>query len=230
MGDAVNDIRITNLQKIYGKGNSSIQVLKGINLVIPKNQFVTLMGASGSGKSTLLHILAGIDRPDFGDIEIFGKSLASMNEAEITRYRRESIGIIFQFFHLLPYLNALENVALPLYLSGEGKKNSHRKAMEALESVGLKDRVTHKPSELSGGEQQRVAIARAIAPSPSLILADEPTGNLDSANAEATLKLLLDLQKLKKLTVFMVTHDNSIGSLGTMRIRMKDGNLESWEL
>lgn len=230
MGDAVNDIRITNLQKIYGTGNSSIQVLKGINLVIPKNQFVTLMGASGSGKSTLLHILAGIDRPDFGDIEIFGKSLASMNEAEITRYRRESIGIIFQFFHLLPYLNALENVALPLYLSGEGKKNSHRKAMEALESVGLKDRVTHKPSELSGGEQQRVAIARAIAPSPSLILADEPTGNLDSANAEATLKLLLDLQKLKKLTVFMVTHDNSIGSLGTMRIRMKDGNLESWEL
>lgn len=230
MGDDMNDIRITNLQKIYGKGNSSIQVLKGINLVIPKNQFVTLMGASGSGKSTLLHILAGIDRPDFGDIEIFGKSLASMNESEITRYRRESIGIIFQFFHLLPYLSALENVALPLYLSGEGKKKSHWKAMEALEAVGLRDRVSHKPSELSGGEQQRVAIARAIAPSPSLILADEPTGNLDSANAAATLKLLLDLQKLKKLTVFMVTHDNSIGSLGTMRIRMKDGNLESWEL
>jgi ABC-type lipoprotein export system ATPase subunit len=230
VGDAVNDIRISNLQKIYGKGNSSIQVLKGINLVIPRNQFVTLMGASGSGKSTLLHILAGIDRPDFGDIEIFGNSLATMNETEITRYRRESIGIIFQFFHLLPYLSALENVSLPLYLSGKGKKQSHLKAMEALESVGLKDRVSHKPSELSGGEQQRVAIARAIAPSPSLILADEPTGNLDSANASATLKLLLDLQRLKNLTVFMVTHDNSIGSLGTMRIRMKDGNLESWEL
>jgi lipoprotein-releasing system ATP-binding protein len=230
VGEKMNEIRITNLQKIYGAGNSSLQVLKGINLVIPQNQFVTLMGASGSGKSTLLHILAGIDRPDSGDIEIFGKSLATMNETELTRYRRESIGIIFQFFHLLPYLSALENVSLPLYLSGEGKKQSHFKALEALESVGLKDRVSHKPSELSGGEQQRVAIARAIAPCPSLILADEPTGNLDSANAAATLKLLLDLQKLKKLTVFMVTHDNSIGSLGTMRIRMKDGNLESWEL
>jgi ABC-type lipoprotein export system ATPase subunit len=227
--DAMKEIIITDLQKNYGRGNSTIKVLRGINLVIPQNQFVTLMGASGSGKSTLLHILAGIDRPDFGDVNMFGKSLASMNEDDITKYRRESIGIIFQFFHLLPYLSALENVSLPLYLSGKGKKESHFKATEALESVGLKDRVYHKPSELSGGEQQRVAIARAIAPSPSLILADEPTGNLDSENATATLKLLLDLQKSKKLTLFMVTHDSAIGNMGTMKIRIKDGNLANWE-
>ncbi len=225
----MKEIIITDLQKNYGRGNSTIKVLRGINLVIPQNQFVTLMGASGSGKSTLLHILAGIDRPDFGDVNMFGKSLASMNEDDITKYRRESIGIIFQFFHLLPYLSALENVSLPLYLSGKGKKESHFKATEALESVGLKDRVYHKPSELSGGEQQRVAIARAIAPSPSLILADEPTGNLDSENAAATLKLLLDLQKFKKLTLFMVTHDSAIGNMGTMKIRIKDGNLANWE-
>ena len=225
----MKEIIITDLQKNYGRGNSTIKVLRGINLVIPQNQFVTLMGASGSGKSTLLHILAGIDRPDFGDVNMFGKSLASMNEDDITKYRRESIGIIFQFFHLLPYLSALENVSLPLYLSGKGKKESHFKATEALESVGLKDRVYHKPSELSGGEQQRVAIARAIAPSPSLILADEPTGNLDSENATATLKLLLDLQKSKKLTLFMVTHDSAIGNMGTMKIRIKDGNLANWE-
>ena len=225
----MREIIITDLQKNYGRGNSTIKVLRGINLVIPQNQFVTLMGASGSGKSTLLHILAGIDRPDFGDVNMFGKSLASMNEDDITKYRRESIGIIFQFFHLLPYLSALENVSLPLYLSGKGKKESHFKATEALESVGLKDRVYHKPSELSGGEQQRVAIARAIAPSPSLILADEPTGNLDSENATATLKLLLDLQKSKKLTLFMVTHDSAIGNMGTMKIRIKDGNLANWE-
>ena len=229
MDDAMKEIIITDLQKNYGRGNSTIKVLRGINLVIPQNQFVTLMGASGSGKSTLLHILAGIDRPDFGDVNMFGKSLASMNEDDITKYRRESIGIIFQFFHLLPYLSALENVSLPLYLSGKGKKESHFKATEALESVGLKDRVYHKPSELSGGEQQRVAIARAIAPSPSLILADEPTGNLDSENATATLKLLLDLQKSKKLTLFMVTHDSAIGNMGTMKIRIKDGNLVNWE-
>jgi putative ABC transport system ATP-binding protein/lipoprotein-releasing system ATP-binding protein len=225
----MKEIIITDLQKNYGIGNSAIKVLRGINLVVPQNQFVTLMGASGSGKSTLLHILAGIDRPDFGDVNMFGKSLASMNEDQITKYRRESIGIIFQFFHLLPYLSALENVSLPLYLSGKGKKESHFKATEALESVGLRDRVSHKPSELSGGEQQRVAIARAIAPSPSLILADEPTGNLDSENAAATLKLLLDLQKSKKLTLFMVTHDSAIGNMGTMKIRMKDGSLANWE-
>ena len=224
----MNEIKITGLHKKYGAGNSSIHVLKGINLTVPQNHFVTLMGQSGSGKSTLLHILAGIDRPDSGDVNIFGKTLSSMDEKSITIYRRNVIGVIFQFFNLLPYLTALENVSIPLYLSGNGKKEAHLKAMEALDSVGLHDRVNHKPSELSGGEQQRVAIARALAPRPLLILADEPTGNLDSENAQSVLNLLLDLQKNKKLTLFMVTHDTSIGNLGSIKIKMKDGNIENW--
>ena len=225
----MGEIKLHGLEKTYGEGSSSIHVLKGITLDIPHNQFVTLMGPSGSGKSTLLHILAGIDRPDKGDVELFGHSLASMDETALTIYRRNVIGIIFQFFNLLPYLSALENVSLPLYLAGKGKKESHKKAIEALESVGLQDRINHRPSELSGGEQQRVAIARSISNSPSLILADEPTGNLDSANAKIVLELLMKLQKEKKMTIFMVTHDILIGSMGTLRIKMKDGNLESWE-
>jgi len=225
----MGEIKLRGLEKTYGEGTSSIHVLKGITLDIPHNQFVTLMGPSGSGKSTLLHILAGIDRPDMGDVELFGHSLASMDETDLTIYRRNIIGIIFQFFNLLPYLSALENVSLPLYLAGKGKKESHKKAIEALESVGLQDRINHRPSELSGGEQQRVAIARSISNSPSLILADEPTGNLDSANAKIVLELLMKLQKEKKMTIFMVTHDTLIGSMGTLRIKMKDGNLESWE-
>ena len=225
----MGEIKLRGLEKTYGEGTSSIHVLKGITLDIPHNQFVTLMGPSGSGKSTLLHILAGIDRPDKGDVELFGHSLASMDETDLTIYRRNIIGIIFQFFNLLPYLSALENVSLPLYLAGKGKKESHKKAIEALESVGLQDRINHRPSELSGGEQQRVAIARSISNSPSLILADEPTGNLDSANAKIVLELLMKLQKEKKMTIFMVTHDTLIGSMGTLRIKMKDGNLESWE-
>lgn len=225
----MGEIRIQDLRKAYGSGTSSIQVLKGIELTIPENQFVTLMGPSGSGKSTLLHILAGIDRPDSGDIELFGHSLAQMNESEITTYRRSVIGVIFQFFNLLPYLTAIENVSVPLYLSGKGRKESHRRAEEVLESVGLKERLGHKPSELSGGEQQRVAIARALAPKPRLVLADEPTGNLDSENAHAIMNLLLELQKSNLLTLFMVTHDPEIGRLGNIRIRMKDGSLEAWE-
>lgn len=225
----MGEVKLKSLEKTYGIGSSAIHVLKGITLEIPHNQFVTLMGPSGSGKSTLLHILAGIDRPDRGDVELFGKSLASMDESALTIYRRSIIGIIFQFFNLLPYLSALENVSLPLYLSGKGKKESHKKAIEALESVGLQDRMNHKPSELSGGEQQRVAIARSISNSPSLILADEPTGNLDSTNAMIVLDLLKKLQREKKITIFMVTHDSLIGSMGTMRIKMKDGNIESWE-
>jgi lipoprotein-releasing system ATP-binding protein len=225
----MGEIKLRGLEKTYGEGSSSIHVLKGITLDIPHNQFVTLMGPSGSGKSTLLHILAGIDRPDKGDVELFGHSLASMDETALTIYRRNIIGIIFQFFNLLPYLSALENVSLPLYLAGKGKKESHEKAIDALESVGLQDRINHRPSELSGGEQQRVAIARSLSNSPSLILADEPTGNLDSANAKIVLELLMKLQKDKKITIFMVTHDILIGSMGTLRIKMKDGNLESWE-
>ncbi|GIM20686.1 lipoprotein ABC transporter ATP-binding protein LolD [Leptospira borgpetersenii] len=193
---------------------------------IPSSSVITLMGPSGSGKSTFLNILSGIDKPDFGEVFVNGKSLHLMNEKELTKYRREETGIVFQFFHLLSYLNALENVAVPLYISGISKTQARNAAEEALEKVGLSSRKFHKPDELSGGEQQRVAIARALCKRPSLILADEPTGNLDTKNAENVIQLLIDLQKQHGFTLFIVTHDQKLGSLGEFRLKMTDGTLE----
>ncbi|RHX84419.1 ABC transporter ATP-binding protein [Leptospira stimsonii] len=220
-------IRISLLKKSYQSGKLQTPVLKGVNLDIPSESVITLMGPSGSGKSTFLNILSGIDTPDSGEIFVNGHPLHSMNETELTKYRREQTGIIFQFFHLLPYLSALENVAVPLYISGIGKKEAQKKAKEALEKVGLEARISHKPDELSGGEQQRVAIARAVCKSPSLILADEPTGNLDTKNAENVIRLLMDLQKKQKFTLLIVTHDQNLGSLGEFKLKMADGVLVS---
>ncbi|MBM9575983.1 ABC transporter ATP-binding protein [Leptospira sp. 201903070] len=220
-----NRIRISQLTKSYQSGRLQTSVLKGLNLDIPSESVITLMGPSGSGKSTFLNILSGIDTPDSGEIFVNGHPLHSMNEKELTKYRREETGIIFQFFHLLPYLSALENVAVPLYISGIGKKQAQEKAKEALEKVGLKTRILHKPDELSGGEQQRVAIARAVCKKPSLILADEPTGNLDTKNAEKVIRLLTDLQKKERFTLLIVTHDQNLGSLGEFRLKMADGIL-----
>ncbi|WP_036093897.1 ABC transporter ATP-binding protein [Leptospira weilii] len=218
-------IRISNLRKSYQSGKLQTEVLKGLELNIPSSSVITLMGPSGSGKSTFLNILSGIDKPDSGEVFVNGKSLHLMNEKELTKYRREETGIVFQFFHLLPYLNALENVAVPLYISGIGKKQARNTAEEALEKVGLFSRKFHKPDELSGGEQQRVAIARALCKRPSLILADEPTGNLDTKNAENVIQLLIDLQKQHGFTLFIVTHDQKLGSLGEFRLKMTDGTL-----
>ncbi|MBM9501385.1 ABC transporter ATP-binding protein [Leptospira sp. 201903071] len=218
-------IRVSQLRKSYQSGKLQTFVLKGVNLDIPGESVITLMGPSGSGKSTFLNILSGIDTPDSGEIFVNGHPLHSMNEKELTKYRREETGIIFQFFHLLPYLSALENVAVPLYISGIGKKQAQKKAKEALEKVGLETRILHKPDELSGGEQQRVAIARAVCKNPSLILADEPTGNLDTKNAENVIHLLMDLQKKEKFTLIIVTHDQNLGSLGEFRLKMADGIL-----
>ncbi|AOP34613.1 ABC transporter [Leptospira tipperaryensis] len=220
-------IRISHLRKSYRSGKLQTSVLKGVDLDIQSESVITLMGPSGSGKSTFLNILSGIDTPDSGEIFVNGHPLHSMNEKELTKYRREETGIIFQFFHLLPYLSALENVAVPLYISGTGKTEAQQKAKEALEKVGLVPRLSHKPDELSGGEQQRVAIARAICKNPSLILADEPTGNLDTKNAENVMRLLMDLQKEQKFTLLIVTHDQTLGSLGEFRLKMADGVLVS---
>ncbi|ALO24915.1 ABC transporter ATP-binding protein [Leptospira borgpetersenii] len=219
-------IRISNLRKSYQNGKLQTEVLKGLELDIPSSSVITLMGPSGSGKSTFLNILSGIDKPDFGEVFVNGKSLHLMNEKELTKYRREETGIVFQFFHLLSYLNALENVAVPLYISGISKTQARNAAEEALEKVGLSSRKFHKPDELSGGEQQRVAIARALCKRPSLILADEPTGNLDTKNAENVIQLLIDLQKQHGFTLFIVTHDQKLGSLGEFRLKMTDGTLE----
>jgi putative ABC transport system ATP-binding protein/lipoprotein-releasing system ATP-binding protein len=223
---AQDGILVENLQKQYKTGTHVVYALRNLSFSLPAGKFITLMGPSGSGKSTLMHILAGIDRADSGKIHVLGEDISKLNEKEITNYRRYTVGIIFQFFNLLPYLDAIENVSLPLYLSGMGKKEAHQKAKLALESVELKERTQHKPSELSGGEQQRVAIARAIVANPKFLLADEPTGNLDTENSKKIMELLLKLQSSLKFTFLMVTHDPNIGKLGEIQLKMKDGSLE----
>ncbi|PJZ47930.1 ABC transporter ATP-binding protein [Leptospira saintgironsiae] len=222
MSNPTNKILIRNLTKSYINGKQNVPVLKGINLDVA-DTFLTLMGPSGSGKSTFLNILSGIDQADSGEVWIGGKNLSNFTEQELTEYRRNETGIIFQFFHLLPYLSALENVALPLYISGLGKSKAREIAKEALEKVDLTHRFKHKPDELSGGEQQRVAIARALAKRPSIVLADEPTGNLDTYHAHKILELLLELQEKEKFSLFIVTHDREIGEKGKIRLKMKDG-------
>ncbi|MFB5650003.1 ABC transporter ATP-binding protein [Leptospira wolffii] len=222
MSHPANKIIIRNLTKTYKTGKQSVSVLKGIDLDVA-DTFLTLMGPSGSGKSTFLNILSGIDQADSGEVWVGGRNIAEFSEEELTEYRRRDTGIIFQFFHLLPYLSAMENVALPLYISGMGKKVARELAQNALEKVDLSHRLRHKPDELSGGEQQRVAIARAIAKSPRIILADEPTGNLDTYHAAKILELLLSLQEKEKFSLFVVTHDGGIGEKGKIRLKMKDG-------
>jgi putative ABC transport system ATP-binding protein/lipoprotein-releasing system ATP-binding protein len=218
-------IQVQNLSKSYFLGEKKLEVLKGISLELPEKSFVTLMGPSGSGKSTLLHILAGLDRADSGSILFSGKEVTTYSDNEITLYRRNKIGVIFQFFNLIPYLDSLENVCLPLYLSGYNKKSAKEKASAVLESVGLKERIFHKPRELSGGEQQRVAIARSIVTDPELLLADEPTGNLDTENSDKIIELFMKLQKEKNIAVLMITHSPEIGKLGQKRLKMQDGKL-----
>lgn len=221
----MSSLKISNLKKSYFLGKEEIPVLKSLNAEFPLNKMITIMGASGSGKSTMMHILSGVDRADSGKVVLDEIEITSLNEKEITLYRREKIGIIFQFFNLLPYLSSLENVSIPLYLSGLNKNLAHKKATESLIAVGLEHRIHHKPSELSGGEQQRIAIARAIVNDPKFIFADEPTGNLDSENSDKILTLLKKLQSEKKFSIFLVTHNPEIGKAGDIQVIMKDGNL-----
>ncbi len=217
------DIQIRNIFKTYSQGNVGISVLKGFDLEIPGNQLITMMGPSGSGKSTLLNILSAIETADSGEIDIFGERLNEKNEDQLTLYRRKTIGIVFQFFHLLPYLSALDNVILPLFLQGVSKRSARKLGLAALEMVNLEDRVGFTPKELSGGEKQRVAIARALVHKPKLLLADEPTGNLDSESSDQIVSLFQRCVKDLGLTVFLVTHNQEIGNLGETRISMLDG-------
>lgn len=200
-------IQTRELQKEFGHDGVRVTALKGINLAVTRGEFIALMGPSGSGKSTLLHLIAAMDRPSGGEILVLGHDLRSLNDSQIARWRNEHIGFVFQSFNLIPVLTAMENVELPLKLTRLNKKDRTEHAMTALKLVGLEDRVDHLPKQLSGGQEQRVAIARAIVTDPDLILADEPTGNLDAASAQEVLTLLARLNKEFNKTVLLVTHD-----------------------
>lgn len=203
--------------------------LNGVNLDVARGEFVALVGPSGSGKSTLLNLLGGLDRPGAGTIEVADIELSRANEAQLVRYRRERVGFIFQSFNLLPMRSAVENVEMPLVLSAGKAKERRLRALELLESVGLKARAHHKPGELSGGEMQRVAVARALANRPMLLLADEPTGNLDSQTGQGILDLLREAVASHGVTLMLVTHDLRVASYADRIIHMLDGRIERIE-
>ncbi len=200
-----------------------LDVLKGIDLKLEQGQFISILGASGAGKSTLLHILGTLEHADSGKVQLFGQDVSTSSSRDLARLRNLRIGFIFQFHHLLPEFTALENTALPGYIAKRDQKELHKEAEVLLNRLGLSDRMHHKPGELSGGEQQRVALARALINKPALLLADEPTGNLDRENADTVLRLILELRKELHMTVLLVTHDREIASNSEYSLYMKDG-------
>jgi len=222
-------IHLENLRKSYYLGKQELPVLKGINLDIYKNEFVALMGPSGSGKSTLMNILGCLDTLTDGKYVLNGNDVSQMNDNELAEIRNQEIGFVFQQFNLLPRLSALENVALPLIYAGVSKKERTERALEMLEKVNLADRSHHKSNELSGGQIQRVAIARALVNNPSIILADEPTGNLDSKTSVEIMGLITDIHKLGN-TVILVTHEEDIARYAKRVVRLRDGVVESDQL
>lgn len=211
----------SGIQKTYG----DLNVLKGIDLEISAGEIVSIVGSSGAGKSTLLHILGTIDRPDSGTLHIQDVDVFKLNDEKLAAFRNLQLGFVFQFHHLLPELTAAENVLIPSLIAGKGGKAEQSRAAKLLEIVGLKDRVKHKPSQLSGGEQQRVAVARALMNNPSLVFADEPTGNLDSTNATALHELFIDLKKKLNQTFVIVTHNNELAAMSDRIIHMRDGRI-----
>jgi lipoprotein-releasing system ATP-binding protein len=216
-----------NIHKRYKQGDSDLHILKGIDLDIHEGDVASIVGPSGAGKSTLLHILGGLDTPSDGAVILNGKDVYTLNDAERARLRNSQIGFVFQFYHLLPELNALENVTLPAMILNRTKnmKELQVRGAELLEKVGLKSRMTHRSSELSGGEQQRVAIARALINSPKVVLCDEPTGNLDSKSGEAIIEILLNLNKTERQTLVLVTHDEKVARKSHKIIQIIDGKL-----
>ncbi len=214
-------IEVQGLKKSIHNGTNTVEILRGIDLTIPEGQFCAIMGPSGSGKSTLLGLLAGLDTPTEGDVILDGTSISHMNEDKLAEIRGRKLGFVFQSYQLIPMLTALENVLLPFELNGSG--NGRARATELLESVGLADRLGHYPVQLSGGEQQRVALARAFMLEPPIVLADEPTGNLDSRNGEHVLDLLLRRHRESRATLVMVTHDPQISARAERRIVLRDG-------
>jgi lipoprotein-releasing system ATP-binding protein len=214
-------INANNIQYSYG----NLKVLKGVNLHINKGEFVSITGASGAGKTTLLQLLGTLDDVQTGSLTINNKEVSTLNQKELANFRNKEIGFVFQFHNLLVEFTALENVCLPAYIAGTDKKKAEQKGLELLALLGLTDRADHKPDELSGGEQQRVAVARALINSPSIILADEPSGNLDSKNATELHNLFLKLNKELGQTFVIITHNKELANLGSRKLEMKDGKI-----
>lgn len=222
-------IRISQMIKDYDLGKIKVRALCGVDLNIRKGEFVAIMGPSGSGKSTLMHIIGCLDRPSFGDYYLDEQLVSALPKSELSQIRNKKIGFVFQSFNLLPHLNIQKNVELPLMYSGTPVRKRSQKAIEILASVGLEDRLRHKPSELSGGQRQRVAIARAIVNEPSILLADEPTGNLDSQSGGDILEIFNKLHQAGN-TVIMVTHDSAVAARADRVIRIMDGNIQDGDL
>src|SRR5574341_904711 len=220
-------IQATGVQKAYHTGQVSVQALRGVDLSVQRGEMVAVMGPSGCGKTTLLNCLSGLDTADNGSIRIEGVPLSDMSDRERTDYRARRMGFVFQFYNLLPVLSAVENVELPLLVSGVGPREARKRALEALAQVGLAARSHHRPSELSGGERQRTTIARSLVNQPAIVWADEPTGDLDSETANEIMDLLVRLNKDQKLTFILVTHDRQVGARCGRVVRMRDGLIES---
>lgn len=218
----VTIVEAVNLKKTYMLGKIPVEALRGVNLKVENGDFLSILGPSGSGKSTLLHLIGALDKPTEGKVFIEGVDVSTLNDNQLADLRRK-IGFVFQFFNLIPRFTARENVELPMAINGLSKGERRKRSEELLENVGLKDRMNHKPTELSGGEQQRVAIARALANNPSFLLMDEPTGNIDSKAADDILKLVKSLNEGKGITTIMVTHDHRLASQAERTVHMLDG-------
>ena len=216
-------LKVVNLTKIYGKGDNKVVALDNVSFTVEKGEFIAIVGASGSGKSTLLHLLGGVDKPTSGTVYVNGKDIYKLNDDELSVFRRREVGLIYQFYNLIPILNAEENISLPLEL--DNKKVNQNELNELLDVLGMKERRKHLPNELSGGQQQRVSIGRALITKPAIVLADEPTGNLDSKSSEEIVDLLKKANKEYKQTIIMITHNLEIASVADRIIEIADGRI-----
>jgi putative ABC transport system ATP-binding protein len=222
-------IELADVHKVYATGAAEVQALRGVSLVIHPGEYLAVMGPSGSGKSTLMHILGCLDVPTTGTYRLAGTDVSGMSEMELAQVRNQRIGFVFQQFNLLPSMTALRNVELPLCYAGVGRADRQARALAALQRVGLADRVEHRPGELSGGQQQRVAVARSLVTDPALLLADEPTGNLDSRSTEDLMSLFDELHAAGR-TIVLITHENAVADAAGRVVRIRDGQLETPEL